>query len=55
MSDGEDAVRRRSVLADYRKKLLHHKELDSRVRSGPFVLFVLFSLLLVREIGNGVS
>ncbi|RWW68254.1 hypothetical protein BHE74_00024226 [Ensete ventricosum] len=34
MSDGgEDAVRRRNVVADYRKKLLQHKELDSRLRT----------------------
>nr|GMC52256.1 26S proteasome regulatory subunit S10B homolog B [Ipomoea batatas] len=33
MSEGEDAVRRRNALADYRKKLLQHKELDSRLRT----------------------
>ncbi|KAG6499954.1 hypothetical protein ZIOFF_039768 [Zingiber officinale] len=34
MSDGvEDAVRRRNAVADYRKKLLQHKELDSRLRT----------------------
>ncbi|KAG6474812.1 hypothetical protein ZIOFF_064027 [Zingiber officinale] len=30
---GEDAVRRRNSVADYRKKLLQHKELDSRIRT----------------------
>lgn len=34
MSDVEEAVRRRNAVADYRKKLLQHKELESRVRSG---------------------
>lgn len=34
MSEGEDAVRRRSAVTEYRKKLLQHKELESRVRSG---------------------
>ena len=33
-SEAEDAVRRRTAVADYRKKLLQHKELDSRVRGG---------------------
>ncbi|KAF2324616.1 hypothetical protein GH714_015670 [Hevea brasiliensis] len=34
MSNGEeDAARRRTVVADYRKKLLQHKELESRVRA----------------------
>ncbi|XP_024635576.1 26S proteasome regulatory subunit 10B homolog A isoform X1 [Medicago truncatula] len=34
MSDTtEDAVRRRNAVAEYRKKLLQHKELESRVRS----------------------
>ncbi|XWS21022.1 hypothetical protein CRYUN_Cryun30bG0019300 [Craigia yunnanensis] len=33
MSDGDDAVRRRNVIADYRKKLLQHKEYESRVRA----------------------
>ncbi|RYR51284.1 hypothetical protein Ahy_A06g026310 isoform A [Arachis hypogaea] len=33
MTDAEDAVRRRNAVADYRKKLLQHKELESRVRS----------------------
>ncbi|KAG6774659.1 hypothetical protein POTOM_022020 [Populus tomentosa] len=32
-NDGEDAARRRNAEAEYRKKLLHHKELESRVRS----------------------
>ncbi|KAJ6730978.1 hypothetical protein OIU85_021725 [Salix viminalis] len=32
-NDGEDAVRRRNAEAEYRKKLLNHKELESRVRS----------------------
>ncbi|PON80808.1 Spastin [Parasponia andersonii] len=32
--ESEEAVRRRTVTADYRKKLLQHKELDSRVRAG---------------------
>lgn len=30
----EEAVRRRVGTADYRKKLLQHKELESRVRGG---------------------
>ncbi|KAA3484513.1 26S protease regulatory subunit S10B-like protein B [Gossypium australe] len=34
MSDGEDAVRRRNAIAEYRKKLLQHKEYESRVRAG---------------------
>ncbi|TYH18519.1 hypothetical protein ES288_A05G277900v1 [Gossypium darwinii] len=34
MSDGEDAVRRRNAVAEYRKKLLQHKEYESRVRAG---------------------
>lgn len=34
MATEEDAVRRRTALADYRKKLLQHKELDARVRTG---------------------
>ncbi|KAF2565462.1 hypothetical protein F2Q68_00025252 [Brassica cretica] len=35
MSDGDDAARRRTAaVADYRKKLLQHKELESRVRTG---------------------
>ncbi|KAG5395331.1 hypothetical protein IGI04_025294 [Brassica rapa subsp. trilocularis] len=34
MSDGDDAARRRTAaVADYRKKLLQHKELESRVRT----------------------
>ncbi|CAH9080941.1 unnamed protein product [Cuscuta epithymum] len=33
MSEGDDAVRRRNALAEYRKKLLQHKELDSRLRT----------------------
>ncbi|KAK4794969.1 hypothetical protein SAY86_012963 [Trapa natans] len=33
MSDGEDAVRRRNAVSEYRKKLLQYKELESRVRS----------------------
>ncbi|KAK9286597.1 hypothetical protein L1049_014997 [Liquidambar formosana] len=32
-TETEDTVRRRTATADYRKKLLQHKELDSRVRS----------------------
>ncbi|XVF36051.1 hypothetical protein REPUB_Repub19eG0025100 [Reevesia pubescens] len=34
MSDGEDVVRRRNAVAEYRKKLLQHKEYESRVRTG---------------------
>ncbi|GKV51179.1 hypothetical protein SLEP1_g57850 [Rubroshorea leprosula] len=34
MNDGEDAARRRSAVTDHRKKLLQHKELESRVRTG---------------------
>lgn len=34
MNDGEDAARRRTVVAEYRKKLLQQKELESKVRSG---------------------
>ncbi|GAU22072.1 hypothetical protein TSUD_309760 [Trifolium subterraneum] len=34
LNENDDAVRRRSAAVnDYRKKLLHHKELDSRLRS----------------------
>ncbi|KAK4859371.1 hypothetical protein QYF36_004384 [Acer negundo] len=33
MSEGEDAVRRRTAVTEYRKKLLQHKEIESRVRS----------------------
>ncbi|QCE16637.1 26S proteasome regulatory subunit T4 [Vigna unguiculata] len=33
MADAEDALRRRNAVAEYRKKLLQHKELESRVRS----------------------
>ncbi|KAL6963827.1 26S proteasome regulatory subunit 10B A [Sarracenia purpurea var. burkii] len=33
-SEAEDAVRRRTAVAEYRKKLLQHKELESRVRGG---------------------
>ncbi|KAG5018267.1 hypothetical protein JHK87_014122 [Glycine soja] len=33
MAEAEDAVRRRNAVAEYRKKLLQHKELESRVRS----------------------
>ncbi|KAI3448015.1 hypothetical protein Pfo_004680 [Paulownia fortunei] len=32
-SESEDAVRRKSAIAEYRKKLLNHKELEGRVRS----------------------
>ncbi|KAK6143450.1 hypothetical protein DH2020_023798 [Rehmannia glutinosa] len=35
-SESEDAVRRKSAVAEYRKKLLNHKELEGRVRSGEF-------------------
>ncbi|KAJ0024232.1 hypothetical protein Pint_09019 [Pistacia integerrima] len=31
--EGEDAVRRRTAVTEYRKKLLQHKEIESRVRS----------------------
>lgn len=33
-SEGEDAVRRRGAVTEYRKKMLQNKELDSRVRGG---------------------
>nr|GEX92464.1 26S proteasome regulatory subunit S10B homolog B [Tanacetum cinerariifolium] len=33
-SEGEEAVRRRGAVTEYRKKMLQHKELDSRVRTG---------------------
>jgi len=36
MTDTEDATRRRNAVTEYRKKLLQHKELESRVRSGSF-------------------
>jgi hypothetical protein len=39
MADTEDAVRRRNAVAEYRKKLLQHKELESRVRSGLSLFF----------------
>ncbi|KAK9942612.1 hypothetical protein M0R45_008266 [Rubus argutus] len=32
-TETEDAVRRRNAITDYRKRLLQHKELDSRVRA----------------------
>lgn len=45
MTEAEDAVRRRNAVAEYRKKLLQHKELESRVRSGwshnPLPIFTL--------------
>lgn len=35
LTDSDDAVRRRNnAVKDYRRKLLNHKELDSRIRSG---------------------
>ncbi|KAB1203786.1 hypothetical protein CJ030_MR8G003338 [Morella rubra] len=33
MSDTDEAARRRNAVAEYRKKLLQHKELESRVRT----------------------
>lgn len=36
-AESEDAVRRKAAIAEYRKKLLNHKELDSRVRTGLFL------------------
>lgn len=33
-SEAEEAARRRTATADYRKKLLNHKELESRVHAG---------------------
>lgn len=33
-TENDDAVRRKSAISDYRKKLLNHKELEGRVRSG---------------------
>lgn len=33
-SEVEEAARRRTAIAEYRKKLLNHKELESRVRTG---------------------
>ncbi|KAG6432906.1 hypothetical protein SASPL_104496 [Salvia splendens] len=32
-TENDDAVRRKSAISDYRKKLLNHKELEGRVRS----------------------
>ncbi|KAJ6986301.1 hypothetical protein NC653_024020 [Populus alba x Populus x berolinensis] len=32
-SEAEEAARRRTAIAEYRKKLLNHKELESRVRT----------------------
>ncbi|KAM5553109.1 hypothetical protein ABKV19_025366 [Rosa sericea] len=32
-TETDDAVRRRTAIIDYRKRLLQHKELDSRVRA----------------------
>lgn len=43
-TDSEDAARRKTAIQDYRRKLLNHKELESRVRSG--VVFINPSLLL---------
>lgn len=33
-TETDDAARRKSAISDYRKKLLSHKELEGRVRSG---------------------
>jgi hypothetical protein len=46
-NDGEDAARRRTAEADYRKKLLNHKELESRVRSSPSLPPLLLTLLQI--------
>ena len=35
MSEVEEPTRRRNAVAEYRKKLFQHKELESRVRSSP--------------------
>lgn len=32
--ENDDAARRKAAIAEYRKKMLSHKELDVRVRSG---------------------
>ena len=33
-NEAEEAARRRTAIAEYRKKLLNHKELESRVHTG---------------------
>ncbi|KAI3789395.1 hypothetical protein L2E82_02188 [Cichorium intybus] len=43
-SEGEDAVRRRGAVTEYRKKMLQNKELDSRVRGVRETLRSLLSL-----------
>jgi len=45
MTDTEDSTRRRNAVTEYRKKLLQHKELESRVRSGSFFLNPTFTPL----------
>ncbi|XP_008795977.1 uncharacterized protein LOC103711559 isoform X2 [Phoenix dactylifera] len=37
MSEGDEAARRRSIANEFRKKLLHYKELDSRIRTAIFL------------------
>lgn len=34
MSEGEEVVRRRNATLEYRKKLLQHKELETKLRVG---------------------
>lgn len=47
-TESEDAVRRKSAISEYRKKLLNHKELEGRVRSGFSFLKPYFSTLAFR-------
>lgn len=48
MNDGEDAARLRTAVAEYRKKLLQQKELESKVRSGLSKLHPLKFCLVAR-------
>lgn len=48
-TEAEDAVRRRTAVADYRKRLLQHKELDSRVRAGQIHSQTLIPLLQLTQ------
>jgi hypothetical protein len=45
----EAALKRRTAVNEYRKKLLQHKELDSRLRTGKASLSLSISLLFERR------
>lgn len=61
-SETEEVVRRRVAVTEYRRKLLQHKELDSRVRAGStsnpssssfsFIFPSLFFLLTTKSVSN---